>query len=87
MATVETSDDGGLHLPAELLGAVRPHAKFELQVLGGNLLLRPVERDALFRRGATPEERTVAFRHWAARPGPPAPDVPDESLRCEDLYD
>ncbi len=87
VATLETSDDGGLHLPPELIGAVRPHARFELEVLGDVLLLWPADRDRPFWRRATRQQRADAFKRWAETPRPPTPDLPDESLRRENLYD
>jgi hypothetical protein len=85
--TLETSDDGGLRLPPELIGGVRPHAKFELEVLGDILLLRPTDKNRSFWQQATSQQRADAFRHWAKSPRPPAPDLTDESLRRENLYD
>ena len=84
---LEANDDGGLRLPPELIGGVRPHAKFELEVLGDILLLRPADRDRPFWRQATAQQRAEAFRRWAKTPRPPAPDLTDESLRRENLYD
>lgn len=87
MAMLETNDDGGLRLPPELIGGGRPHAKFELEVLGDVLLLRPADKAQPFWREATPQQRAEAFWRWAKSPRPPAPDIPDESLRRENLYD
>ena len=87
VAILETNDDGGLRLPPELIGGVRPHAKFELEVLGDILLLRPADRDRPFWRQATTQQRAEAFKHWVEAPRPPAPDLTDESLRRENLYD
>ena len=86
VATLETNDDGGLRLPPELIGGVRPHAKFELEVVGDILLLRPADSDRPFWRQATSQQRADAFKRWAA-PRPPTPDLTDESLRRENLYD
>jgi len=87
VAILETNDDGGLHLPPELIGGAKPHAKFELEVLGDFLLLRPADRDHPFWRQATSQQRAEAFQRWAVAPRPPAPDVADESLRRENHYD
>jgi hypothetical protein len=87
LATLETSDDGALHLPPELIGGAEPHAKFELEVAGGILILRPVDKDQPFWRHATAQQRAEAFQRWADAPRPPAPDLKDESLRRENLYD
>jgi hypothetical protein len=87
VAMLETNDDGGLRLPPELIGGVRPHAKFELEVLGDILLLRPADRERPFWRQATSQQRVEAFKRWAGAPRPPAPDLTDESLRRENLYE
>ena len=87
MAVLETNDDGALYLPPELIGGASPHTKFELEVSGDILLLRPADRDRPFWRRATPQQRAEAFRRWAEAPRPPAPDLTDESLRRENLYD
>jgi hypothetical protein len=87
MATLETSDDGALHLPAELIGGARPHAKFELEVAGDVLVLRPLDKGQPFWWRATAQQRAEMFRRWADAARPPAPDLTDESLRRENLYD
>ena len=87
MVILETDDDGGLCLPPELIGGVRPHAKFELEVVGDILLMRPADRNRRFWQQATSQQRAEAFRRWAEAPRPPAPDLTDESLRRENLYD
>ncbi len=87
MAMLEANDDGGLNLPAELIGAVKPHAKFELEVLGDVLVLRPADKDKPFWQRATPQQRAEKFRQWAESPRPTAPDISLESLRRENLYD
>ncbi|MGW8256790.1 MAG: hypothetical protein ACWGMZ_04825 [Thermoguttaceae bacterium] len=87
MATLETNDDGGLTLPAELLGAAKPHAKFELEVLGDILILRPADKNKPFWQRATPQQRAEMFRQWAEAPRPPVPELSLESLRRENLYD
>ena len=51
VATLETNDDGGLHLPPELIGGARPHAKFEIEGFGGIWLLRPADKERPFWRG------------------------------------
>lgn len=86
MTTLETSDDGALHLPPELIGGARPHAKFELEMLGDILLLRPADKDRPFWQQATAQQRAEAFRRWAAAPRPAAPELTDELLRRENLY-
>ena len=81
VATVETSDDGAVHLPPESIGGVRPHAKFDLEVLGDVLVLRRADKGRPFWQQATPQQRVEAFRRWVESPRPPRTDLPDESLR------
>jgi hypothetical protein len=87
VAMLEANDDGGLSLPAELIGAVKPHAKFELDVVGNVLILRPAEKKRPFWQTASKEEWIKAFRQWAGSPRPPTPEISLESLRRENLYD
>jgi hypothetical protein len=87
MATVETNDDGSLNLPSNLTGVVKPHTKFELEVVGDILVLRPADKERPFWQRATREQRVEAFQRWAESPSPPAPDLPDEMLRRENFYD
>ena len=87
MAMLETNDQGALNLPAELIGGAPPHAKFELEVVGDILVLRPVNKDQPFWQRASAQQRAEAFRRWADSPSPPAPELSDESLRRENLYD
>jgi hypothetical protein len=87
VVTLEANDDGGLNLPAELIGAVKPHAKFELEKLGDTIILRPADKGRPFWQRATPQQRAEMFRKWAEMPRPPVPDISLESLRRENLYD
>ncbi|MDY0168379.1 MAG: hypothetical protein RBS80_17655 [Thermoguttaceae bacterium] len=87
MPTLETSEDGGLHLPPELIGGVQPHARFELEIVGNMLLLRPADQGQPLWRQGTAQQRVEAFQRWANAPRPAAPDLSDEFLRRENLYD
>ena len=87
VATLETGDDGGLHVPPELIGGATPHAKFDLEVVGDVLVLRPIAKGEPFWQRATSQQRAAEFQHWVDSPRPPAPDLTDESLRRERLYD
>jgi hypothetical protein len=87
MAMLETNDDGGLNLPPELIGAVKPHTKFEVEVVGDVLILRPAGKERPFWQRATPKQRAEMFRKWAELPRPATPDISLENLRRENLYD
>ncbi len=65
----------------------QPHARFELEVLGEVVVLRPAGTDRPFWRQATPGERADAFEQWASSSLPDVPDLPADSLRREGLYD
>jgi hypothetical protein len=87
MPILEVSDDGVLRVPGELLAGAQPRSQFELEDLGGVLLLRPANGTDPFWRHASPAERTEAFGRWASTSPPEAPDLPAECLRREALYD
>ncbi|MGA2797646.1 MAG: hypothetical protein ABSE63_08720 [Thermoguttaceae bacterium] len=87
VATLEANDDGGLNLPPELMRDAKPHAKFELEVLGDMLILRPAGKNQPFWQKATAQQRAEMFRQWAESPRPPTPDISLESLRRENMYD
>jgi len=87
VATLEANDDGGLNLPPELMGTAKPHAKFELDIVGDVLILRPAEKKRAFWQTASREEWLKEFRKWAESPRPATPDISLESLRRENLYD
>ncbi len=86
MTILETGDNGDLRVPAKLIGGVKPHTPFELQVTGEVLTLRPLAGQQPFWRRATPAQRAEAFRKWAAA-CPPVPRLPDEALQRENWYD
>jgi len=87
MPILEVGEDGVLHVPGELLAGAPPHSQFELDVLGEVMLLRPAGAVRPFWRQATPAERAEALGQWASTSQPDAPDLPDECLRREGLYD
>jgi hypothetical protein len=85
-AIVEVDARGAIHLPRDLLAAVKPHTRFVLEVQGETLVLRPVT--ALpFWQIATPQERAEAARQWAELERPAAPPIPDAALHRDQLYD
>jgi hypothetical protein len=87
MPVLEVGDDGELHVPGEMLAGAKPHAQFELEVLGEVVVLRPAVTERPFWRKATPSQRADAFHRWASTSLPDAPDLPTESLRREGIYD
>ena len=75
VAILETNDDGALYLPPDLVGGLGPHTKFELEVFGDVLFLRPADKDRPFWLRATQQQRAERFRLWADAPRPCAPDL------------
>jgi hypothetical protein len=84
---VETGDDGSLYLPPEALGRIPPHTPLEMEASGDAFILHAVNKGTAFGERSTPAERAKAFLEWAEMERPPAPDLPDEALRRENMYD
>lgn len=91
---VEVNEDGALYLSAEVLGNAKPRTRYEVKTHGKMLVLvRVVDVESRpsaerpFYETATPEQRAEAFRQWANEERPPAPALPDEALRRENMYD
>jgi hypothetical protein len=87
MAILETGDDGGLYVPPEVLGDFQPHTPFEVESSGREVILRAVDAGRAFWERSTPAERVKAILEWAEAERPCAPDLSDEMLRRENLYD
>ncbi len=86
MSIIEIGDDGALHLPASMLTGTKPHAKYELDLHGDTIVLRPADSERPLWEIADPAERAETFRRWANQPRPPAPDIPLEYLDREHIY-
>jgi hypothetical protein len=76
-----------LHIPGKFLTGAHPHEQFELDIQGDVVSLRPVGAARPFWQRATLKEREDAFEKWAVTSPPDTPDLPDECLRREGLYD
>ena len=87
MKMLEANDEGGLHLPAELIGEAKPHAKFELEIFGDILLLRPADKKQPFWQRSNKKQWLKEFKQWAEAPRPTTPDISLEYLRRENMYD
>ena len=86
MTILETGDNGDLRVPAELIGGVKPHTPFELQVTGKVLTLRLLAGQPPLRQHTTPAQRAEAIRQWAAT-CPSVPHMPDAAFQRENWYD
>jgi len=84
---IETNEEGAIHLSAELLGERKPHTRYVVEVEGDTLTLRPESSARPFWATATPQERAEVFRRWANTKRPPAPPLPAEALRRENIYE
>ncbi len=83
---VEIDDHGSIQLPDDLLATVKPRTRFLVEIQGATLIFHP-EGDLSFGASVSPATRVAAFRRWAALERPPAPVLPDEALRREQMYD
>ena len=87
MAIVERGNDGGLYVPAELLGDFQPHAAFEVKTEHDSLVIRAIDRGQAFWRRSTTAERVKAIREWTEADRPPAPDLTLEMMSRETMYE
>lgn len=83
---VEIHEDGTLHLPAEVLEAIKPNTRFLIEVDREKLILHPELKPQPFWATATPAERAKRFREWS-QSHQDGPNLPDEALRRENIYD
>lgn len=81
---VEINETGTLQLPEEVLQAIPPHTRFQVEVTSDNrLILSPLEQP--FWATATPEERAERFTQWV-KSHKDGVNLPDEALRRENIY-
>ncbi|NJP08835.1 MAG: hypothetical protein HC866_04595 [Leptolyngbyaceae cyanobacterium RU_5_1] len=87
-AIVEISEDGTFHLPPEILAAIKPNKRFVVEVSQEKLVLHPEDQTQPlpFWATATPEERAERLMQWA-QSHKDGPNLPDEALRRENMYD
>jgi len=82
---IKPDKEGALHLSSELLGPT-PHARYIIERSGEVIVLRPLTDVSSFWATTSPEERAAAFRQWAvSHEG--GPNLPDEALSRESIYD
>ncbi len=87
MAVLEVNDDGILQVPAQFLADARPHARYNLDMSGDVVTLRPAKEERPFWETATIEERIEAFRRWSTSAPANTPNVPTAKMRREEWYD
>jgi hypothetical protein len=86
---VEADDQGSVLLSSELLKS-KPHARYEVKVRSGEILLRPLIKYPPGWEELTPQQRVERLKASLAKlPGPSPSDVhlTDEQLRRENIYD
>ncbi|WP_250121731.1 hypothetical protein [Chroococcidiopsis sp. CCMEE 29] len=84
---VEISATGTLQLPPQILQAIQPNTRFRIEVEEENrLILSPVSSEQPFWATATPEERAERWHQWV-QSHKNGPNLPDEALRRENIYD
>lgn len=82
---IESDDNGNLVLPRDLLGLPKPHAKYQVNVEGNTLMVSPAEEELRDKEEA--EKWVKSFMEWMDEPVPPVPELSDEALRRENMYD
>ena len=85
-AIVEINETGVLQLPEEVLQAISPHTRFQVEIGEDNrLILSPLSAEQPFWATATPKERADKLREWV-RSHKNGSNLPDEALRRENIY-
>ena len=83
---VEINETGTLQLPDEILQAIAPHTRFQVEIGADNrLILSPLPSEQPFWATATPEERAERLMQWV-RSHQDGANLPDEALRRENIY-
>lgn len=83
---VEVNEDGVLCLPTEILEAIKPNTRFVVEVNNGRLILYPQSKSQPFWATATTEERSERLMQWVLT-HKDGPNLPDEALRRENMYE
>jgi hypothetical protein len=87
VARLDADEAGRLTLPAEMLGGAVPHRRFVVEVLGGRVILSPDQDTVAFAADRSSSDRAREFLEWSNEPRPQAPDIPDDALRRENIYE
>ena len=84
---LETNQQGNLQIPTDILPQLKPHTRYQVEVQGETLILRP-QAEQSFWNTAKPAQRATKFRDWATKTQRPStPPLPDEALSRETIYD
>jgi hypothetical protein len=83
---LEINQQGVLQIPSEMLPASHPHTRYQVEVQGEALILRPEQNQPLWQT-ATPEQRVARFRKWVTQTERPvSPALSNEVISRETIY-
>ncbi len=83
---LEISQQGDLQIPADILPHIKPHTRYQVEIQGETLILRPQNKQP-FWQIATPTQRVAKFKEWARQTKRPLrPILSDEALSRESIY-
>jgi hypothetical protein len=83
---LEINQQGVLQIPSEMLPDSQPHTRYQVEVQGEILILRPEQNQPLWQT-ATPEQRVARFREWVTQAKRPvSPTLSDEATSRETIY-
>ena len=84
---VEPNDKDELVIPLGRVKKLQRSARYKVDASGDVMIVRPVRRRARAKEDTEAEEWVKSFREWVEGLDPRAPNLPDEALRRENLYD
>ena len=83
---VELDEKGELHLPSAMLPGAVPHARYQVEVQGRQVVLSPQHSGEGLWQKASPRERAADILQWAAS-HQNGPGLSDEAVGRESIYD
>jgi hypothetical protein len=83
---LEINQQGVLQIPPDMLPYIQPHTRYQVEVRGEILILRP-EQSQPFWQTATPEQRVAKFQEWVTQTRRPvSPVLSDKAISRETIY-
>ena len=83
---VELDEKGELHLPSAMLPGAAPHALYQVEVQGRQVVLSPQNSGQVLWQKPSPQERAADILRWAAS-HQNGPGLSDEAVGRESIYD
>ncbi|MBC6480440.1 MAG: hypothetical protein GDA56_24370 [Hormoscilla sp. GM7CHS1pb] len=83
---LQVNPQGGLNIPAAMLGNISPNRRYVVEVTSEAIVLRPETSTALWQR-TTPAERVKHWQAWAGQLNVTSPGLPDAALSRDNIYD